>query len=167
MITELRLTNFKAFGATQRIPIKPLTLIFGENSSGKSSILHSLLLANEAQASGSFDVRFPRLAARRTDLGGFSQYVHNHDANQTVVQQFEMDLDANRFFKSLPVMVDEERRGFSSLTRVAIAFHWGARGVPHRLDVNLDGHPVLAFSLTGSPRCVLLRLTRLRPVTAV
>lgn len=150
MLTELRLTNFKAFGETQRIPIKPLTLIFGANSSGKSSIIHSLLLANEARSSGSFDVCFPRLAARRTDLGGFSQYVHNQDANQTVVQQFEINLDANRFCKSLPVMVDEEKSVFSSLTRVAFGFYWGARGVPHRLDVNLDGHPVLSFSLTES-----------------
>jgi AAA15 family ATPase/GTPase len=45
MLTGLSIGNFKAFGETQHVPIKPLTLIFGANSSGKSSIIHSLLLA--------------------------------------------------------------------------------------------------------------------------
>jgi hypothetical protein len=44
----LSLGNFKAFAETQTIPIKPLTLIFGANSSGKSSIIHALLLACHA-----------------------------------------------------------------------------------------------------------------------
>jgi predicted ATPase len=36
MVTGLRLGNFKPFAVTQRLPIRPLTLIFGPNSSGKS-----------------------------------------------------------------------------------------------------------------------------------
>ena len=42
------LGNFKAFAETQNIPIRPLTLIFGANSSGKSSALHGLLRARQA-----------------------------------------------------------------------------------------------------------------------
>src|SRR5580765_5591674 len=40
----LALGNFKAFAETQNVPIRPLTLVFGANSSGKSSVLHGLLL---------------------------------------------------------------------------------------------------------------------------
>ena len=47
MLREYRLTNFKAFGETVTIPIRPLTLIFGANSSGKSSIFQSLLLLKQ------------------------------------------------------------------------------------------------------------------------
>ena len=47
MLTALRLGNFKAFADTKRIPIRPLTLILGANSSGKSSLIHGVLLANE------------------------------------------------------------------------------------------------------------------------
>jgi AAA15 family ATPase/GTPase len=52
MLTALRLGNFKAFAATQRLPIRPLTLIFGANSSGKSSLIHGLLLARHAMETG-------------------------------------------------------------------------------------------------------------------
>ena len=38
MLTALRLGNFKAFGQTQRMPLRPLTLVFGPNSAGKSSL---------------------------------------------------------------------------------------------------------------------------------
>lgn len=40
MLIGLRLGNFKPFAATQRLPIRPLTLIFGANSSGKSSLMN-------------------------------------------------------------------------------------------------------------------------------
>ncbi len=40
MLTALHLGNFKAFAETQRIPIRPLRLIYGANSAGKSSIIH-------------------------------------------------------------------------------------------------------------------------------
>jgi AAA15 family ATPase/GTPase len=37
MLTALRIGNFKAFAEAQRIPVRPLTLIYGENSSGKTN----------------------------------------------------------------------------------------------------------------------------------
>src|SRR5437016_751663 len=45
---SLALGNFKAFAETQNVPIRPLTLVFGANSSGKSSLLHGLLLGRHA-----------------------------------------------------------------------------------------------------------------------
>lgn len=47
MITGITLTNFKAFEKINNLRIKPLTVICGVNSSGKSSILHSLLLLKQ------------------------------------------------------------------------------------------------------------------------
>src|SRR5690606_13320924 len=41
---NLGIANFKAFGPhPQNIPLKPITLVFGPNSGGKSSLLHYLL----------------------------------------------------------------------------------------------------------------------------
>jgi hypothetical protein len=51
------LGNFKAFADTQHVPIRPWTLIFGANSSGKSSVLHGLLLARHAMDTG--ELEFP------------------------------------------------------------------------------------------------------------
>jgi AAA15 family ATPase/GTPase len=44
----MRVGNFKAFADTRRIPLKPINLIFGPNSAGKSSLIHSLALIHEA-----------------------------------------------------------------------------------------------------------------------
>ncbi len=42
MLKEITLENFKAFGPKQIIPLKPITLIYGPNSAGKSAILDAL-----------------------------------------------------------------------------------------------------------------------------
>jgi len=71
-LKSIEIANFKAFGKEfQTIPIKPITLVFGANSAGKSSILHSLLWLNHAESRGETDVYNPALAGKATNLGGF------------------------------------------------------------------------------------------------
>ena len=76
MLTGIRVGNFKAFGQAQSVPIKPITLIFGPNSGGKSSIIHSLLLLSHAIETGDFDVHRTDLGGESVDLGGFKQFIH-------------------------------------------------------------------------------------------
>lgn len=86
----LRVGNFKAFADTQRIPLKPITLIFGPNSAGKSSFIHSLALAHEAQfgrekrSLARLDVHHTEVGGSSIDLGGFRQYVHRGQAAKRV-----------------------------------------------------------------------------------
>jgi len=47
-ISKLRLRGFKCFSDSEEFDINPLTLIFGRNNSGKSSILQSLLLLKQS-----------------------------------------------------------------------------------------------------------------------
>jgi len=47
MISSLHLHNFKCFG-DQNFALKPLTLLTGLNSTGKSSVLQSLLLLRQS-----------------------------------------------------------------------------------------------------------------------
>lgn len=76
MLQNFLLGNFKAFGNTQKIPLRPLTLIFGQNSAGKSSVIHGLLLARHAMDTGELDVFHTNIGGRSVDLGGFRQYIH-------------------------------------------------------------------------------------------
>ncbi|MEZ5387195.1 MAG: AAA family ATPase [Prosthecobacter sp.] len=48
MLTEFSIGNYQAFSTPQKVPLKPITLIFGPNSAGKSALLRSLLLARQA-----------------------------------------------------------------------------------------------------------------------
>ncbi len=47
MLTTLRLKNFKAWRDTREIALKPVTTLLGTNSSGKSSLIQSLLLLKQ------------------------------------------------------------------------------------------------------------------------
>ena len=47
MLTHLRLENFKAWHDTGQVVLKPLTLLLGTNSSGKSSLTQALLLLKQ------------------------------------------------------------------------------------------------------------------------
>ncbi|WP_018952675.1 AAA family ATPase [Thioalkalivibrio sulfidiphilus] len=103
-IRAFRIGNFKAFADTQRIPLKPITLIFGPNSAGKSSFIHSLALAHEAQfgrdkpsLNGSgrrLDVHHTAVGGSAIDLGGFRQYVHRGQAHRRVEWGAELDVAA-------------------------------------------------------------------------
>ena len=71
------LSNFKAFGNAQRIEIKPITLLYGKNSSGKSSLIHSLLLLNDLlQRSELKDTHKTVLGEDFVDLGGFLNFAY-------------------------------------------------------------------------------------------
>jgi len=91
-ITAFRVGSFKAFSDIQYIPIRPLTLIYGANSSGKSSILHSILLTHHAiKNKGELDIYCTEAGGDSVDLGGFSQYVHKRDRSSQV--QWAIDLN--------------------------------------------------------------------------
>ncbi len=88
----LALGNFKAFADTQNVPIRPLTLVFGANSSGKSSVLHGLLLGRHAIDTGELDVSRTEIGGDSVDLGGFRQYVHRREASRRVEWSAELDV---------------------------------------------------------------------------
>lgn len=77
-LTRLRLENFKPFGPMQEVPLAPITLIYGPNSEGKSSILEAILvLAQTLQTVDPHTV----LATRgpMIDVGGYVAVIHQHD----------------------------------------------------------------------------------------
>jgi hypothetical protein len=99
-LQALRVGNFKAFADNQRIPLKPITLIFGPNSAGKSSFIHSLALAHEAQFGrekrglARLDVHHTDVGGSAIDLGGFRQYVHRGQLRKRVEWGAELNMAA-------------------------------------------------------------------------
>lgn len=95
-LTALHIGNFKAFADTQRIPLKPITLIFGPNSAGKSSFLQSLAFAHQAALGRSLrggsplDVFTTEIGGKSIDLGGFRQFVHQRQADRRVTWGAEL-----------------------------------------------------------------------------
>ena len=92
MITSVTIENFKGVREPLTIDLKPITLLFGANSAGKSTLLHSMLLAHEVLANGNCNVDKTTLGGTLVDLGGFREFVHGKDTNNCVRLSFKLDL---------------------------------------------------------------------------
>jgi len=97
MFTQLSLTRFQGFSNKTEIPIRPLTLIFGPNASGKSSLIRSLLLAKQSLGS------VPLISSRRigfeyegseVSLASFANVVFKHDENSSFIIELGLDCEA-------------------------------------------------------------------------
>ena len=90
LLTRLRVGNVKAFSSLQNVELAPLTLIFGPNSAGKSTLIQSLLLLKQslatATAVGAASAAAPRLVTHGevADLGSFLGLIHNHDRSSSL-----------------------------------------------------------------------------------
>ena len=89
MLTELRLENFKSWGDTGRVRLAPLTVFFGRNSSGKSSLLQSMLLMKQtAEALDPREVLNLGGADALVDLGTYYDIVLDHETSRDVQLTF-------------------------------------------------------------------------------
>lgn len=89
MISNLRLQNFQGFEARNEVELKPLTLIFGSNASGKSSILRSMLLFKQSQIRQTLINPLPRTSGfvfegDEVSLANFANVIHGHNENATM-----------------------------------------------------------------------------------
>jgi predicted ATPase len=91
-IRRIRLRNFKCFADSGDIPLTPLTVIFGRNNTGKSSILQSLFLLRQTLDSPEYG---PRLDLRGPlyHAGTYADVVHQHKASENVVMEFDVTLE--------------------------------------------------------------------------
>ena len=137
MLREYQLTNFKAFGETVTIPIRPLTLIFGANSSGKSSIFQSLLLLKQTleEAKSPATALLPK--GSLVDLGTYSDFVHRHDASLS----FEVEMC---FALDVPLTVSPHERELRG-AGLSVGFYYDD---DHRMA---DSHGNLTVGDNGQP----------------
>lgn len=85
MLLALELENFKAFGERVRVAFAPITLIFGENSAGKTSILQALSLLKQTIHKGeSEEALLPRAENGHVDLGSYQELIFDHDLSRTL-----------------------------------------------------------------------------------
>jgi hypothetical protein len=84
LIRSISLRNFKGFSDEVRIDLRPITLLFGANSAGKSSVLQALQYVNEVLIGGNLDADSTRHGGQVLGLGGFQNLVHGRDKNKSI-----------------------------------------------------------------------------------
>lgn len=148
MLTALEVENFKGIAGRQRIDFAPLTLLFGANSAGKSTILQALLYLHELIERGSADIDRTELGGNVLELGGFARLVHQHDTKRAIVlraefatpgglERFERDLTSF----PLPDLDDDIESAWIELTirwRTTATY---AGPIVDRVVVGVNGYP--------------------------
>ncbi|PWU09096.1 MAG: hypothetical protein C5B50_28150 [Verrucomicrobia bacterium] len=148
----------------QRVPIKPLTLIFGPNASGKSSIIQTLLLARHGMYADEKESSLGPGLDGGVHLGGFPNFVHKQDRSRNVVVRLEtakkegayLDLDGD----------SRESNPLQQCSRFAIELQFGLpeegkvpkamAALPHvrLLDIFMDGRRAVSLhGCYGSCNC--------------
>jgi hypothetical protein len=95
-IKSLRLANFKSIGAeVQEIGFAPITLLFGPNSAGKSTVLQALVFAREVILHGNLDPDTTDLGGDWLDLGGFENIVHGRDLDVAIGLGFTLQVSSS------------------------------------------------------------------------
>ena len=83
MLTNIRLRNMKALEDTGDLAIKPLTMLIGPNSAGKSTVLQSLLMIK--QTVDSRDLRNPlTINGPWVEMGSFRDIIRGRDTDSTL-----------------------------------------------------------------------------------
>ncbi|ARB27620.1 AAA family ATPase [Pseudomonas tolaasii] len=138
MLEILSIKNFKAFSDWQKIKLAPITLIYGPNSSGKSSIIHSLMLLKQSLTRPNVQGGLVS-NGEYVDLGDFSSMVHGHDPERPIAFKFSyvprkkqafagMEFDVfgttrRREYELVYKYIDgeKEHKGFSYLNSMSVS----------------------------------------------
>lgn len=130
MLTNIELKNFKCFENSENIEIRPLTLLCGVNSSGKSSILKSLLMLKQSY-NKNYDKNGLILNGDYVSSGSYSDIVFGHNESKS----FSIK---NKFVLTKPFNIRDERSreditAFKNIEK--IFFNAGIKGIS---EINIE-----------------------------
>ncbi len=94
ILKALTLENFKGIREPIRIELSPITLLFGPNNAGKSTVLHALIYGRELFERGNTDPRYTEMGGETIDLGGFDSLVFGNDRSRRIRMRFEFEVSA-------------------------------------------------------------------------
>ena len=101
-LIRIEIENFKGVSSRQSIDLKPITLLFGPNSAGKTTILQALHYLREILERQNADPD-QTIAGGLTDLGGFATLVHNHDRSLPIRLKVTIGLSDEQVSEWLPL----------------------------------------------------------------
>lgn len=91
-ISSLTIENFKSIRSECRVDLKPITLLFGPNSAGKSTILQAMQFMRELLERLNVDADRTIGGGDSVDLGGFQNFAQKHDLSKPVTIQIDYTL---------------------------------------------------------------------------
>jgi len=123
-VEAIRFQNFMAFRDTGWVELRPITLLFGRNSSGKSVLIRALLLLRQSLRSVQKEQPFVLSDLYGVDIGSFQEMVHQGDEKSRVCFHFRCkSVEIEEWLATSEIA---ELRAFSTRT-FQIALEYAAR----------------------------------------
>ena len=164
-LTAFSIANFKAFAATQRVPLRPITLMYGANSAGKSSVIHALALAHHAIETGNLDAQRTQIGGESIDLGGFRQYIHGRVEEGRRQVELGFELDPRRLSGRVAKLLRSAREIVVELAIGEGTTSDREGGIRvKRFEMEVDGEPLLSMIERADGLLILSQLHHSHPV---
>lgn len=107
LLNSISITNFKGFSEAVHLELKPVTLLFGANSAGKSSVLHALQYVREILERNNTNADHTLQGGSAVDLGGFLNVVNGRDQTKRIEIEVGMVLGDNAIPELVPEAFEE------------------------------------------------------------
>src|SRR4028119_457674 len=104
MLTRIKLKNFRAFREEVDVRIRPITILIGRNSAGKSTLIKFLLMLQQTLESSEGD--FFATEGRHVSLGNFSDLKNYLSRSNSF--KFTLDLKTNDLLDPTIQQIREE-----------------------------------------------------------
>lgn len=167
-ITSITIENFKGISKPVTVSLKPITLLFGKNSAGKSTILQAMLYALEVIRTGEADIDVVQLGGDVVHLGGFKNIVHKHDLSNKVRLRFDLQLGEfglESFDKYEGLFPDLENDALGNVKSAYVAFEIsdiGSNSIVSRYSTGING--VEIASIKNLFNCEIVDINYCHPI---
>lgn len=107
-VVAIRLKNYKAFQDTGWIEFRPLTILLGYNSNGKSTLLKSLHLIKKCYEKYQAGIEFPPFSVGDEEDGGFNDFAYKGktDNVKNIEFSFRIRCSDDEIVDSLEALID-------------------------------------------------------------
>lgn len=89
-LDAIRLENFMGYEDSGWVELRPITFVFGRNSSGKSALIRALLLLKQSMAAPNGDSPPLLFSGELVDLGTYYNTVRGHDKSRNIAFAFRV-----------------------------------------------------------------------------
>ncbi len=171
MLSAIEIENFKAFGERQRIELRPITLLFGPNSGGKSSVSHALHYLREVICEGNLDAHRTWSGGDVLDLGGIRNFVHARQVGRPIRLAAEFSLMGLELPDYWPFAGEELPDDFERVrdqvqnARVAIEIDTDDPPMLRALTVSINGEHLAEFWMPKErPHAEIRQINWMHPI---
>jgi hypothetical protein len=186
LIKSISIKNFKGFSDEVRIELRPITMLFGANSAGKSSVLQALQYVREILERENTNADRTLQGGDAVDLGGFLNLVHGRDPQRQIEVEVEMELGVT----SIPELVPDAFEDWQttdesvwwmyetlqavrrSVRTVGVRLHIGwneqrEQPVVQGYEISTNGEWCLSIFASSDGRDAQMRINRTNPIFMV